>query len=275
MSHFTVAVFTSDENQSIDDLLAPYDENIECAPYVWRTREELIQGQKSSLQNTVKGLYAEWMKDPDAYEAQCKSNPGHIAYLKSVPERLEWTDEQFYQEAIHGYEPEELTEDGGVLSTHNPKSKWDWYEVGGRWQGSLILKDGAEGYRGSPGLMTEMTENHDAAYMRDIDFEAMYRRNAAQIAPYAEAIKNSFYTEEYMKAKYPTEEEYIRSRTEFYTHAVITPDGVWHESGQMGWFGFSAATPEDEREWRNRYYERFIKPALEHNWYLTIVDCHI
>ena len=26
---------------------------------------------------------------------------------------------------------------GTVLSTYNPASKWDWYEIGGRWEGEL------------------------------------------------------------------------------------------------------------------------------------------
>jgi hypothetical protein len=28
------------------------------------------------------------------------------------------------------------------LSTYNPKSKWDWYEVGGRWDGGLVTTSG-------------------------------------------------------------------------------------------------------------------------------------
>lgn len=35
-----------------------------------------------------------------------------------------------------------LDAEGNVLSTYNPKSKWDWWEVGGRWDGYLTLKDG-------------------------------------------------------------------------------------------------------------------------------------
>lgn len=36
----------------------------------------------------------------------------------------------------------ELDDQGNVLSTYNPKSKWDWWEIGGRWDGFLTLKDG-------------------------------------------------------------------------------------------------------------------------------------
>ena len=29
------------------------------------------------------------------------------------------------------------SEDGSILSTYNPMSKWDWYEIGGRWRGGI------------------------------------------------------------------------------------------------------------------------------------------
>jgi hypothetical protein len=275
MSHFTAAVFMDSDEGSIEELLAPYDEDISAAPYVRHTKAELIRQAKEQLQMVVIGSYAKWRQDPAAYEADTRHNPAHLEYLKSVPEQQTWSDEQFYRQAIQSYEPDEIAEDGGILSTYNPSSKWDWYEIGGRWQGLLMLKEGAEGFRGNSGLMTKMTDHYDAAYVQDIDFEAMHQRNAAKLIPYDEAMKKSLYKPEYWREKYPTADEYARAQTQFYTYAVITPDGVWHESGEMGWWGMSSATPNDERTWRANYYDRFTKPALEHNWYLTIVDCHI
>ncbi|MDR1410234.1 MAG: hypothetical protein LBJ12_08280 [Oscillospiraceae bacterium] len=88
-------------------------------------------------------------------------------------------------------------------------------------------------------------------------------------------MKDPLYKEEYMRERYPTEEEYFERNTAFNTYAVVTPNGVWHEPGEMGWWGLSSMTAEDEREWDSGYYERFIQPALDHNWYMVIVDCHI
>lgn len=45
MSHFTVAVLTRHE-QSIEDLLAPFDENIKVEPYIYRTKEDIIREAK-------------------------------------------------------------------------------------------------------------------------------------------------------------------------------------------------------------------------------------
>lgn len=82
MSHFTVAVFMSKEDQSVDDLLAPYDENIKCAPYERYSKAELIQ-QKKAIHLTAAGLYVEWQQDPVTYESKHR-NPAHIEYLKVV-----------------------------------------------------------------------------------------------------------------------------------------------------------------------------------------------
>ena len=151
MSHFSVAVFMADDKQSIDALLAPYDENL------------------------------------------------------------------------------------GNIYTCNPNAKWDSYAVGGRWQDMLILKN---------------KKSCDDAYVRNIDFEAMKKLNS-------------------------TNEKHLKRRLSFNTFAAITPDGKWHEQGKMHGWGISSATPKEERAWKFNYYDRFIKPALENNWYLVIIDCHI
>lgn len=45
MSHFTVAVITANKNK-IERMLAPYDEGLEVAPYIDKTKEELINKAK-------------------------------------------------------------------------------------------------------------------------------------------------------------------------------------------------------------------------------------
>ncbi len=75
----------------------------------------------------------------------------------------------------------------------------------------------------------------------------------------------------------PTKETYLermKKCSRFYTFAVITPDGTWHEMGQMGWFGMSSETAEEKEQWIENYKKRFID-AADPNWWLVIVDCHI
>ena len=61
------------------------------------------------------------------------------------------------------------------VSTYNPKSQWDWYQLGGRWSGFFKLKDNTTGEVGKPGLMTESPTNGnvDSARKCDVDFKGM------------------------------------------------------------------------------------------------------
>lgn len=274
MSHYPVAIFTKNGLDEVDELLKPYDETIAVEPYVALTREQLIHREKDMLQSAFSGPYSRWQIDPEGYEKGC-SNPAHIEFLKSLPTLLKQSDEELYQTAIDGYDADRITSGGGLLSVYNPVSKWDWYLIGGRWTGMLILKEGCEGERGEPGLMTPTSEYYDSALTADVDFEAISRKYMRNMQPYDEFLKSGVYTKEYMMEKYPTEDEYIRRKSLFQTYAVITPDGVWHAPGEMGWWAMSSETPDQERDWQMDYHERFIKPAIENGWHITIVDCHI
>lgn len=68
--------------------------------------------------------------------------------------------------------------EGKVGYWENPNSEWDWWVLGGRWQGIIRLKEGATtGEKGRPGLMTAPDKdslNADSALVKDIDFEGMY-----------------------------------------------------------------------------------------------------
>ena len=193
MSHFSVAVFMTGKGQSVDDLLAPYEEH-------------LCEGKSEDMDAVPDG------EDPP-------------------------------------FEP-------------NPDMKWDWYVIGGRWKGLLILKDNVQA-------------GCDAALVSDIDFDAMQRRDLAKLRPYKEAMNDPIMGEKYMREVFRNDEEYVSLMSPFSTYAVVTPDGEWHSYGTMCWFGYSASKPEDEREWKLGYYNRFIKPALENHWHMVIVDCHI
>lgn len=227
MSHYSVAVFTDPKGATVEELLAPYDENI-CVPrYLYKTKAQIIADERQDNRNADK------------------------------------TDEEIYQHELQYYDEDMIDPDtGAVYSTYNPDSKWDWWSVGGRFGAKLLSKS-----------------NHclyDYLPVSDIDFDAMRQNDLEDLTPYQEFIDGDhFFKKEYLLALYPDEETYIRKVTEFSTFAVLTPDGEWHEEGEMGWFGCSSETPEEDTAWRYSYYEIFIKPAIANGWELTIVDCHI
>lgn len=148
MSHFAVYVFTKPEGRDVDDLLAPYSEEIVYAPYIEYTKEQAIAKVRNDIEEYKNGLYAKYLADPEKYTQECK-NESHINYIKNIfPKKLNWTDQECYQDMIQCWDEDMIDENGNLLSTYNPNSKWDWYEEGGRWSGSLIDNEGKEVNKG-------------------------------------------------------------------------------------------------------------------------------
>lgn len=271
MSHFAVAVISKSLDE-VEKLLAPYDENIEVSKYIKYTKSQLIEKARADFKEYItSGCYAEYIKNPDKYKESCR-NEGHIKYLEEeIPLKMNWTDEQFYQDEIRYYEEEDIGKNGEVYSTYNPKSKWDWYEIGGRFSGTIKIKNG---------------EFVDSAKISNCDFSINTTEyNAAKrfwgvVVEGNEILdcenKEDFFTlysKEYYTDRYKTKDNYAKIRASFHTYALIDVVGDWHEQGKMGWFGFDSATSDtisDYIEYFNKYLESIPK-----NYYITIVDCHI
>lgn len=125
MSHFSVAVFTSQNSGTVYDLLAPYDENIEMPRYIEATKAELIADERASIERYNKTVYADFQRDPEKYlRERCGGNKDshHYQYIsKEFPLKLLWSDEDMYQHAIGYYDADNIGENGEVYSTYNPK----------------------------------------------------------------------------------------------------------------------------------------------------------
>ena len=121
MSHFTVGVITdSIDEKAIEEILAPYSENLEVPPYIDITKEEIINNAKQRKNEYLKAIEkGEQLKDWQQEYINAK------------------TDEELYE--LERYETEEFDENGNQLSRYNPLSKWDWWQIGGRWSGELLF----------------------------------------------------------------------------------------------------------------------------------------
>lgn len=241
MSHFAVLVL-HEEDQPIKDLLAPYDENLEVEPYIKYTRTQAINKMRKEYPNTCKD-----MSEDEIFQKAC-----------------EW-----YGDAVD--------DDNNILSTYSTQSKWDWWQVGGRFGGMLpIIPTALDGYHGM--------EYVDSAFVRHVKWvQPLDKEEREDIIKWwnvniegAEGEKDEcfLYNPEYYKERYKDVETYIRTQELPCYHAVVTPDGVWHEPSKMGWFACTDGDPADELEWDLHFKERFIDTA-EFDWVATIVDCHI
>lgn len=262
--HFTVLVVGDD----VQSILEPYDENLEV--------ESFIDQTNADVDETFKNYRV---------ERYAKKNAGETlnAFEEETLKMEEVNSDWWYE-----YTGQRLDEEGNAISSDNPDAKWDWYTIGGRWMGQLILKKGAKGELGRPGTFDNKPK-HDADQARicDVDWKAM-RKEAEEAAgkvwdsffnPSKEQKENCYLKPEYVeeqKAKhlklYGTKENYIRQRGVWTTYALVSPENGWVAPGDMGWFGSS-----DDTEDRDNYDKEFIKILKSYppETLITCVDCHI
>ena len=245
MSHFCVLVI----GENPEDQLAKYDENLEVPMHLVFTKEQIIKKERDRIEKYKKGLYAEYLVDPEKYKENCH-NEAHLKYItEEFPKKLKWTDEQCYEAAIQDYrdyieEGEkfcEIHEDGSLWMTTNDNAKWDWYQKGGRFRGLLKLKK----------------PNKKAPLYNGWEWN--------DVSPYEyEQLKNEgFCDQAYVKD--------VANLNEIVTFAIIK-DGEWHERWEMGWW-CSVSNEKNQDTWEAEV--RSLLADLPGDTLLTVVDCHI
>lgn len=107
---------------------------------------------------------------------------------------------------------------------YNPDGKWDWYQIGGRWNNLLKLKSGA--YTNS-GKIKELDFSIDQKVYQEAE---RFWEVVVDGAPLKEEEKKlcTFASRDYYIDLYETKEEYARLMASFQTYACLTPDGIWH-----------------------------------------------
>lgn len=225
MSHYAVVVLTEEGDEGeVFDLLAPYDENIEADPY--ETACYCMNANAFHARNEASAEHGiDWQKFRDEYWADQSIEHTPEEWEKRTKWALDW-EKQYELEhpEIYHASPDcpDCNGTGLRTTTYNLDSKWDWYEVGGRWDGELFgeprpSEDG--GFNFEPG--------HD------------------------EIQHNSRPTYELL--------DHDGQGNPFYPFAIVTPDGQWHEKGKMGWWGI-VADEKDKDAWHTeveRLYEEF------------------
>jgi len=218
-----------DIDTKVNELLEPYDENIQVDGY-----EEgcYCVGHKATLEvyaqvneefgsmETVRKDFWATNNSPsypgenageEEWDAYSKANNENDHLWKElITPRLE-AQEKYKAEHPGITVPNEACEackgSGTVISTYNPKSKWDWWSYGGRYNGYIEGEQKDDGDKGF----------NFGDKFRQLDNNIV---KVKDISPYVKAF------------------------------AVVTPDGEWHERGQMGWWAM--VTDEDE-DWPEKF----------------------
>ena len=177
------------------------------------------------------------------------------------------TDEECWKYLAEQYKADK---DGNLFDDSNPNAKWDYWDTEKEWLNILKLKSG---------------EMVNSAKLKDIDFsldEKDYKKAlrfwdiVVEHEPLRpdEKMPFSLYNVDYYHERYGSRENYAQSCATFYTYAVITPNGIWHEPGKMGWFATDNGSPESHYKWKRDFYKNFIEGENE-ELIFTIVDCHV
>lgn len=200
-------------------------------------------------------------------------------------------------------EVEEYTDEDGNTYMRNPNAKWDWWTVGGRWDGELMTTEGkmvnsarkgdlaigvmratalaeAEAQweqmdiacRDLPVATTwdelRVEHNDDWSKMREI-FHAQPRVRAMKSVSEWRA---GDLMEDYQAGRDLYIERETLVRPAFIGFGAVGPEG-WIERGRMGWFAASDDTTESSIVY-GRTLNALIDALPDDAW-ITMLDCHI
>lgn len=185
MSHFTVMVIGND----VEGQLAPYQENNmgDCPEQYLKfndTEDEMLQEYENESSERVVMPDGRLLMPWDE-EFRVPGSFGHGGGTHKVPEGLERREVPFkelyptfeeFAAQWRGYANRD-PKTGRYGYWDNPQTKWDWYQIGGRWSGMLLLKPGAKGKYGQRSWTNEGKADDmdrcDQARKGDIDLDGM------------------------------------------------------------------------------------------------------
>lgn len=247
--HYTVTVITKDGDY--DSALAPFSEWKEVVPYIIRTREEVIKQKRDNL---------EYLEEHDP------------KFAKDLKKHYDFSSDEALITSIIKKDTDKFTkfnENGDELSTYNPSGKYDWYELGGRWDGMLIRKKSGR--------------KVNKAKVKDIDFDAYKlsperleeekRRwdivvNDAPLKEGEEDPRDLFDSRQAYLMDYGDIETYLKVMGSFFTNSLLYR-GEWYQADPT-----SCICNDTERNvaYINKFFEIISK--LDPQDHIAVIDCH-
>jgi hypothetical protein len=291
VSHFVVVCLLppgtkeSQFDAKIAKLIAPYDENTQvkprkqpcyCIGRAARIRAREAADAKYGNMDTLRAAFnqgrperAKKYEEPGRYPGDSASKEEIKLWNKkmSTMEKVEqkaWTkhlgphmrlEDKTFKAQKDKTKPkpdcEECKGTGKSTTTYNPKSKWDWWVIGGRWP-EFFAYDGYD-----PG--------------KDPDnFETCHLCNGTKVRPMEPAKgdkcnacngtgRSMKFRLKVYKASAPVSEIILHWKKDpKIPYAMVDPKGRWYEKGQMGWWGMSS-NEKKEPDWKKQVKELFEK----------------
>lgn len=251
MSHYALAVLT-DGTKSVAELMAPYHEDIENGvPDEFLAFSDYTDDLRDEYENRCETLYYEVgdiLELKHVTRTELEANPDDYRAV-DVPLRIVYPD---FETFVSDYCLEDMVE-GRVGRWYNVNAKWDWASVGGIYTQLCERRFGSTSIR-----------------VGDIRWDVETMRGIVG-REYDEHHGKDPYFDDF-RVRGMTREQFVESESHLSFRAVLTPDGIWHEVGDMLGFGLSSETPEEMYEWDLAFADRFLS---DDDLTLTVVDCHI
>lgn len=325
MSHFTVAVITKNNptNEELTKALQPYHE-YECTgfkdQYVVPV-DETDEQMDSYNTDTVEAVFRNGKCIGTKYDEQFKqfwqregfgysSNDKFVLPKKYELKETNVNEIYSFVDYLTDYcgdnldgKYTELTNEGRFIRYTNPNSKWDWWQVGGRWDNMLLsipniptnsCKISSLDFQRKCRQLTELA-NQEYDYfeqcigtaprvwktwddiVNDVDkvtdeIRAQYGDQPAVHQVTTNDSENKFkYRSLVLDDFLVSREEYVNISisSAFVTYNVLIATDEKNEwiGGDMGWFGMGTKP--------DNWNEAFHTILKEHqDYYITIVDCH-
>lgn len=313
MSHFsTLIIVKKEQAEAVEELiennggavLEDYIQKLAVSamqPYGCRTKMVIEDTYEEIVEhgNTLReGLLDRYMQIPHTEEAvrkmlydvgadtSCERNPK--AFIRLMKAEL---DADIHQAVcdIYDYQTDKC---GNHIEEEVSGGYLDCFDLGRGFTDTLNLKPEAMHTSEREGFMQELLEYNQqetetggsiyAVQVKDADFgirQEKYKESCEfwdrHIEPEAgsEFAEKPFYNADYYKQNYKNREFFAKIQSIPSTHAVVDENG-WREAGAMGMFGTSSETESQFIEWRESFYDTFIR-NLHPDDLLILADCHI
>lgn len=261
MSHFLMIAILPPDTREVEatlaHLMAPYSEHLEVPEYLAPCSCRSFKSRPSQLREVSE-------EEAGLLETieQVAHSLGAEVYAVSADDQSPSSPED------NSPDPDcpECRGTGTHLSTYNPRSKWDWFQYGGRWTGAF-----------DPNYDPEQDiENQEWCHLcggtgrRTDELAENFRRENPDFTCNGCEGRG-------MRVKWPTAWKRFEGDLtvvanippDLIPFAILTPDGQWHESGSAGW---QVASDQSQADWAAE-----VRSILEsHRDCLAIaVDCHI
>lgn len=260
--HFTLLVAHTNK-YNLEDLMEPYWQDTDDPKYV--EPEVELKGDKEAVKNFLtQAIKArEEAKEFLEKQEQNEIRDENIEFSKQGIEKygnwLKRLDEDFdkVKQEIAEYENWEIFDNGDLGVRYNHNMEWDWYSIGGRWDGLYVMKNG---------------DHKNIFLKKDLDLEKTKESEKKRYGEiYDECVKqgkeNGWPEENWIWGydKVPTREKYIEDKVgdDFWvTYGYLDEDWITREQ-----------IDDKDGTWAEQFEEWF--DSLPDDTELTLVDYHM